>query len=102
VLDALVFAAGALPVAGGTEDALAEEAAFLRLEGPVVDGFGVLYFTLGPGPDDFRRGHGDGNLVKGFRAFVHAEEFAKVGVNTHNRNKLVRIGIGVRGLKSKG
>jgi hypothetical protein len=32
VLDALVFAAGALPVAGGSEDPLAEEAAFSGLK----------------------------------------------------------------------
>ena len=89
VFDALVFAAGALPVTGGSEDALAKQTTFFRLERPVVDGFGIFHFPLGPGPDDFRGGHGDGNLVKGFRAFVNAEEFAKVGVNTHNGSKFV-------------
>ena len=37
VADPLVLAAVALPVLGGTEDALAEEAVLLRLERPVVD-----------------------------------------------------------------
>ena len=73
VLDPLVFAAGALPVAGGSEDPLAEETAFFGLEGPVVDGFRVLHLALGPGTDDFRGSHGDGDLVKLLRALVHAE-----------------------------
>jgi hypothetical protein len=47
VLDALVLAAGAFPVLGRTENALAEQTALLRLEGPVVDGLGILDFALG-------------------------------------------------------
>src|SRR6185437_4488676 len=39
VLHALVFAAEALPVGDGAEDARAEEPVALRLEGAVVDGF---------------------------------------------------------------
>ena len=89
VFDALVLAAGALPVAGRSEDPLAKQPALFRLARPIVDGFGVFNFPLGPRPDDFRGGHGDGNLVKGFRAFIYAEEFAKVGVNTHDRKKLL-------------
>ena len=46
VLDALVLAAGALPVAGRAEDALAEETAFLGLEGTVVDRLGILDLAL--------------------------------------------------------
>src|SRR4029077_4219895 len=41
VTDALVLAAVALPVLHGAEDALAEQAVALRLEGPVVDGLGL-------------------------------------------------------------
>ena len=48
VLDALVLSAGALPVAGRTEDALAEEAALFRLERAVVDRLGILDFALAP------------------------------------------------------
>ena len=73
VLDALVFTAGAFPVTGGSEDPLAEETAFFRLEGPVVDGFRVFHLALGPRADDFRGCHGDGDLVKGLWALVHAE-----------------------------
>ena len=65
VLDALVFAAGALHVTGGPEDAFAEQAAFFRLERAVVDGFRVDDFTEGPAADGIRVRHGDGNLVKG-------------------------------------
>ncbi len=85
VLDALVFSAGTFPVTGRPEDAFAEETAFLRFEGPVVDGLGILDLTFGPAPDDFRRGDGDGDLVKGFGMLVHAKDFAKVGIDTHNR-----------------
>ena len=64
VLDALVLAAGALPVLGRTENALAEEAALFGLEGAVVDGFGILDFALAPGTDGVRGGDGDADLVE--------------------------------------
>jgi hypothetical protein len=44
--DALVLAAVALPVAGGPEDLLAEQAVLLRTQRAVVDGFGLLHFTV--------------------------------------------------------
>ena len=44
---ALVLTAVALPVLGGTEDALVEEAVLLGLQGTVVDGLG---FLTSPGP----------------------------------------------------
>jgi hypothetical protein len=40
--DALVLAAVAFPVAGRTEDLLAEESVLLGLERPVVDGLWLL------------------------------------------------------------
>ena len=55
VLHALVLAAQALPVLGGTEDAGAEQPVALRLEGPVVDGLRLGDFAVGPAPDFFRR-----------------------------------------------
>ena len=73
MLDPLILAAGTFPVAGGPEDPLAEETALFGLEGPVVDGFRVLHLALGPGSDDFRGSDGDGDLVKGLGALVHAE-----------------------------
>jgi hypothetical protein len=48
--DALVLAAGALPVAGRAEDLLAEQTVLLGLEGAVVDGLGFL-----TSPNDQRR-----------------------------------------------
>ena len=51
VADALVLAAVALPVLGGTEDALAEEAVLLRLERAVVDGLRLRDLARGPRPD---------------------------------------------------
>ena len=45
---ALVLAAGALPVLGGTEDLLAVQAVLLRLQGTVVDGLGLLYLAARP------------------------------------------------------
>src|SRR3978361_2143656 len=46
--DALVLAAVALPVPGGTEDLLAEKAVLLRTESAVVDGLGLLHLTVRP------------------------------------------------------
>ena len=49
VLHALVLAAQALVVLDGPEDARAEQAVALRLEGAVVDGLGLLDLAEGPG-----------------------------------------------------
>jgi hypothetical protein len=46
--NALVLTASALPVLGRTEDLLAEQTVLLRLEGTVVDGLRLLYFTVRP------------------------------------------------------
>ena len=51
VADALVLAAVALPVLGGTEDALAEEPVLLGLQRPVVDGLRLGDLAARPGPD---------------------------------------------------
>ena len=53
VLHALVFAAQAFPVLRGTEDACAEQAVALRLEGPVIDGLRLGYFAIGPASGSF-------------------------------------------------
>jgi hypothetical protein len=49
VFDPLVFASGAFPVPVGTEDSIAKEAAFLGIEGPIINCLGVLNFPLAPG-----------------------------------------------------
>ena len=46
--DALVLAAGALPVLDRSEDLLAEESVLLGLERAVVDRFGLLDLALAP------------------------------------------------------
>ena len=53
VLNALIPAAVALPVLGGSENALAEETVALGLERSVVDGLGFFDFAVGPFADLF-------------------------------------------------
>src|SRR4029079_18926735 len=62
--DPLVLAAVALPVAGGTEDLLAEEPVLLRLEGAVVDGLRLLHLAVGPLTDVVGGGEADAQLVE--------------------------------------
>jgi hypothetical protein len=87
VLDALVLAAGALVVTHRPEDLLAEQAAWLGLERPVVDRLGILDLALRPLADDVGRGDGDGDAVErrpssrpsGFAGFVTEEAAVSVG-----------------------
>src|SRR5438045_7070522 len=62
--DALVLAAVALPVLGGTEDLLAEEAVLFRTESAVVDGLGLLHLTVRPLADVLAGGKPDAELVE--------------------------------------
>ena len=62
--DALVLAAVALPVPGGTEDLLAEEAILLRTQRPVVDGLGLLHLTVRPLADVVAGGQADAQLIE--------------------------------------
>src|SRR5690606_37225064 len=64
VLHALVLAAQALVVLDRTEDARAEQAVALRLEGPVVDRLGLLDLAIRPGLDPFRTRDGDADTVE--------------------------------------
>ena len=80
VLDAFVFSAIALPVALGTEDALAEETALFRLEASVVDGFWILDFPMAPGPDHLRGSHLDGDrLESGISLLLTSRDFLVFG-----------------------
>ncbi len=73
----LVLAAVALPVAGGPEDLLAEQAVLLGTQGAVVERLGLLHFLLtrvplvGPGADLVGRGQTDLQLVE----HVYVEHF---------------------------
>ena len=60
----LVLAAVALPVPGGTEDLLAEEAVTLGLERAVVDGLRLLDLAVAPRADVVRGGQADLKLVE--------------------------------------
>ena len=64
VLHALVLAAQALPVGDRTEDARAEQAIALRLEGAVVDGFRLGDFAMRPAPDFLRRCQADADGIE--------------------------------------
>jgi hypothetical protein len=83
VLDPFVFATRAFPVPRGTEDALAEEAAFFRLKGPVVDGLRILNFAVAPGANGVGCSHRDGDLVKANTA-LFTDEFTKGRSFDHN------------------
>ena len=62
--DPLVLPAVALPVLGGTEDLLAEEAVLLGPQGAVVDGLRLLHLTVGPPPDGVGGGQTDAQLIE--------------------------------------
>ena len=62
---ALVLAAVALPVPGGAEDALAEQAVHLGLQGAVVDGLRLLDLAVGPAADVVGGRKTDAQLVEG-------------------------------------
>ena len=64
VADALVLAAVALPVARRAKDAFAEKAVTLRLQGAVVDGLRLLYFTVRPRTNLIGRSKSNPHRVK--------------------------------------
>ena len=64
IANLLVFSAFAFPILGGSENLLAEQAVFLRLQRSVVDGFGLRHFTVGPFTDSLRRRKPDPDCVK--------------------------------------
>src|ERR1700693_5727816 len=64
MLHPLVLAAQTLPIRYRTENARAKQSIPLRLESPVVDGFGLGHLAMRPAPDFFRRGQADANGVE--------------------------------------
>src|SRR5215467_8551754 len=64
MLHALVFAAQALPVRNRTENAGAEQAIPLRLEGAVIDGLRLGHLAMRPAADLFRRGQADSDGIE--------------------------------------
>ncbi|MPL98794.1 hypothetical protein SDC9_45003 [bioreactor metagenome] len=73
ILHPLVLAAQAFVVLDRPEDAGAEQAVALGLEGPVVDGLGLLDLAIGPRQDPLGRGQRDLDLVKGLRRHERVE-----------------------------
>ena len=65
IADLLILAAVALPVLGGPENALAEQAVPFRLQGAVVDGLRLFHLAVGPLADHLRRSDADLDGVKG-------------------------------------
>src|SRR5688500_3804024 len=74
VFHALVLAAQALVVLDGPEDARAEQAVALGLEGPVVDGLWLFEFTVGPGQNLLRARDRDLDLIEALRLRRLVEE----------------------------
>src|SRR3984957_15122664 len=73
-LHPLVFAAQALVVLDRAKDASAEQTVALRLEGPIIDGLGLFDLAIRPGPNLFRAGDLDFDLVEGHRLAGLAED----------------------------
>ena len=84
VLHALVLAAQALVVLDRAEDARAEQAVALRLEGAVVDRLRLLDLAVGPGQDLFRARERDADLVEGLRLDLRAEDVHDLLVHAHS------------------
>ena len=74
VLHALVLAAQALVVLDRPEDARAEQAVALGLEGPVVDRLRLLDLAVGPGQNLLRARDRDPDLVEDLSRNLRAEE----------------------------
>src|SRR5262249_48913444 len=79
VLHALVLAAQALVVLDRPEDARAEQAVALGLEGAIVDGLRLLDLAVAPGADALGAGDRDADLVEGRRALRLAQYVDEVG-----------------------
>src|SRR5204863_455837 len=74
VLHALVLAAQALVILDRAEDARAEQAVALRLEGAVVDGLRLFDLAIGPGQNLLGARDRDADLVEDLRRHLRAEE----------------------------
>src|SRR6201989_1213964 len=74
VLHALVLAAQALVILDRPEDARAEQAVALRLEGTVVDGLRLFDLAVGPGQNLFRARDRNLDLVEHLRRNLRAEK----------------------------
>src|SRR5262245_13193020 len=74
VLHALVFAAQALVVLDRAEDARAEQAVALRLEGAIVDGLRLFDLAVRPGQNLLRARDRNSNLIEDLSRRLRAEK----------------------------
>jgi hypothetical protein len=65
VADTFVLLAIALPVTGGSKNALAKQTSHFGLECAVVDRFGLGDLATGPAQNALRRGNPDFNTIEG-------------------------------------
>src|SRR5208337_5564628 len=75
---ALVLAAVALIVLGRPENLGAEQPVALGLEGPVVDGLGLLYLAVRPRPDHLGRCDRDPDCVERYRVLGFLENAEEI------------------------
>src|ERR1700709_1410551 len=74
VLHALILAAQALVILDRPEDARAEQAVALRLEGPVVNGLRLFDLAVGPGQNLLRARDRNPDLVEDLRRGLRTEQ----------------------------
>ena len=75
VLDAFILPAGAFPILNWPEDSLAKKTSFFWLKSTVIDGLGILDFTLGPRTNGFWRSHRYGDMIHMVN-FVQAKQLS--------------------------
>src|SRR3954467_1193084 len=94
ILHALVLAAQALVILDRAEDAGAEQAVALRLEGAGVDRLRLLDLAIGPRADTLGAGDRDADLIEALRAadlpeYVHQFVHERPLFVTHDPNRLL-------------
>ncbi len=88
MLETLVLTAKTFVILDRAEDLGAEQSIALRLEGPVIDGFGLLHFAAAPGPDHLRRSQTNADSVE-ILDFV--EQLERVQQLSHHLSPRVSI-----------
>src|SRR5450830_950923 len=85
VLHALVLAAQAFVILDRPEDARAEQAVALGLEGTIVDRLGLLDLAVGPREDLFRTRYRNPDLVEDLSRSLRAEKIHHLLIHCHLR-----------------
>ncbi len=93
VLHALVLAAQAFVVLHRSEDAGAEQAVALRLEGAVIDRLRLLDLAMAPAQDLIRAGQRNLDAVEGGNFLHRAEDIHQLLIHTSVLSTVIREGI---------